>query len=229
MGRVITARTWRGVILIVALGVVVMMGATVVRGAWQAPSRVAGALPPPPFRSMGELSPELTRMLLAVEDPRFFDHHGVDFRTPGAGWTTISQGLVKILYFERFRPGPLPKLEQTLLAIGFDAATPKRLQLDLFWNRAYLGTRSAEDVEGFPRGANVWFGRDVTKLERRQFLTLVAMLMAPNRFAPDRHPEAVAERVGRIERMLAGRCEAAEWRDVEYEGCASGPGAGFSP
>ena len=49
--------------------------------------------------------------LLTVEDPAFHTHHGIDFRAPGAGWTTIPQGLAKDLYFDAFRPGPLAKLD----------------------------------------------------------------------------------------------------------------------
>jgi len=39
-----------------------------------------------------------------VEDPHSFEHGGVDFSTPGAGITTITQGLVKHLYFDQFKP-----------------------------------------------------------------------------------------------------------------------------
>ncbi|MGK2857190.1 MAG: transglycosylase domain-containing protein [Thermoanaerobaculia bacterium] len=200
----------------------VALAATIARGAWQAPARVAAHLPPPPMLTIRERPPDFTRILLAVEDPKFFDHRGIDLRSPGAGWTSITQGLVKVLYFERFRPGPLAKLEQTLLAVGFDAATPKRLQFDLFWNCVYLGTRGGESITGFPRAAIAWFGRDVKTLDRRGFLTLVAMVMAPNRFSPEHHPDANAERVARIERLLAGLCQPKSWRDVEYQDCGSG-------
>ena len=33
--------------------------------------------------------------LLRVEDPSFYEHHGVDLHTPGQGLTTITQALVK--------------------------------------------------------------------------------------------------------------------------------------
>lgn len=43
--------------------------------------------------------------LLSVQDPTFYSHRGFDFNTPGAGLTTITQALVKFLYFDDFRPG----------------------------------------------------------------------------------------------------------------------------
>src|SRR4026208_228052 len=42
-----------------------------------------------------DMSPERKAMLLAIEDPTFERHHGVDLETPGAGMTTLTQALVK--------------------------------------------------------------------------------------------------------------------------------------
>jgi membrane peptidoglycan carboxypeptidase len=69
-----------------------------------------------PQLSLSDLSPERKKMLLAIEDPTFTYHHGVDLSTPGAGMTTLTQGLVKLLYFpEGFHPG-IAKIRQTLIA-----------------------------------------------------------------------------------------------------------------
>ena len=88
----------------------------------------------------GDLSAEQLRILLAVEDPKFFSHPGVDLSTPGAGMTTITQGLVKFLYFDQFRPG-LAKIRQSLLALGFDARTQKSTQLTIFLTSGYMEAR----------------------------------------------------------------------------------------
>ncbi|MDD2770086.1 MAG: hypothetical protein PHT19_15275 [Methylococcus sp.] len=48
--------------------------------------------------TLSNLTSDRLKLLLAVEDPTFFEHHGVDLNTPGAGMTTISQSLVKLLY-----------------------------------------------------------------------------------------------------------------------------------
>src|SRR5689334_21462540 len=45
------------------------------------------------------------KALLAVEDPNFYTHNGIDLSTPGAGYTTITQGLVKVYFFGDFNPG----------------------------------------------------------------------------------------------------------------------------
>ena len=55
--------------------------------------------------AMAALPAERKAMLLAVEDPGFYSHKGVDFASPGQGMTTITQALVKFLYFDSFIPG----------------------------------------------------------------------------------------------------------------------------
>jgi membrane peptidoglycan carboxypeptidase len=142
--------------------------------------------------------------LLAVEDPSFFQHHGIDLWTPGAGITTLSQGMVKYLYFEHFQPG-LAKLEQSLIAaLALDPLVDKQTQLTIFVNTCTLGTDRGEPVRGFAQAARAYFGKPFAKLSREQYLSLVAMLIAPETFHVRERPESNARRVERIERLLAG-------------------------
>ena len=158
--------------------------------------------------------------LLAVEDPGFYEHHGVDLTTPGAGLTTISQGLVKIHYFDDFEPG-FAKLKQTILAIILDSELTKQQQLVLLLNTARLGTVHGETISGFPDAAEAYFGKGFSELSHREFISLVAMLVAPNRYHVAASPEENAERVNHILAMLAGRCKPEGFRDVYYKNCAA--------
>jgi len=159
-------------------------------------------------------------MLLRVEDPGFFAHRGVDFSTPGAGMTTITQALVKRFYFDGFRPG-FAKLEQSLIArFALDPAMSKRDQLEVFINYASFGTARGRDIIGFAAAAEHYYRRPFAALTDREYLSLVAMLMAPNALDPIRHPQENAERVRRIEALLADRCVPRGLRDVSYEDCA---------
>ena len=160
------------------------------------------------------------RMLLRVEDPAFYTHQGVDFSTPGAGMTSITQGLVKRFYFDRFKPG-FAKLEQSLIArFVFDPAMPKNDQLKAYLNHSYFGNPEGTPVIGFAEASRTYFGRELHQLNDREFLSLVAMLMSPNQLDPMRHRRENSERVRRIEAMLAGKCKPAGLRDVLYTACA---------
>jgi membrane peptidoglycan carboxypeptidase len=215
--------TMKRIILILFAAVAAYALVTIAEGYVRAPSVLATRAPQAPL-ALGPqyLTDTQLRILLTVEDPSFFTHHGVDLTTPGAGMTTITQGLVKILYFDSFKPG-IAKIRQTLLAIGFDARASKQLQLGLFLKAVYLGTWEGRRILGFENAAQAYFGRGVMALSTREFTSLVAMCIAPNQFHVRAAPRANAERVARIERLLRGDCRARGLRDVYYEDCAHRP------
>lgn len=160
--------------------------------------------------------------LLAVDDPMFYDHHGIDSRTRGAGYTTITQGLVKILYFGDFQPGLLRwrKVKQTIIAIAFNARVSKEEQLRLFVNAVYLGSRDGHDVRGFSSASDEYLGKPFAQISDEEYLELVAMIVAPDKYNVATHPERNHDRVSRIKRLLAGACMPSDVNDVEYADCA---------
>lgn len=169
---------------------------------------------------LSDLPKRRIMMLLKVEDPGFYQHHGLDFSTPGAGMTSITQGLVKRFYFDRFTPG-FAKVEQSLIArFVLDPAVPKNGQLQAYLNFTYFGTQGRRPVIGYADAARTYYGRELSQLSDREFLSLVAMTIAPKQLDPVRHKRANDERVRRIEAMLAGRCKPSGFRDVTYEACA---------
>lgn len=171
---------------------------------------------------LSDLPKRRLAMLVRIEDPSFYAHRGVDFSTPGAGMTSITQSLVKRFYFDDFQPG-FAKLEQSLIArFVLDPAMPKDAQLKAYLNHSHFGWRAGRPVLGLAAAARTYYGREAAQLSDRQYLSLVAMLMAPKQYDPQRQPRANAERVRRIEAMLAGRCEPLGLRDVALRACAAG-------
>jgi membrane carboxypeptidase/penicillin-binding protein len=169
---------------------------------------------------IGGVPQRRVRMLLAVEDPSFFRHRGVDFSTAGQGMTTMTQSLAKFLYFDRFTPG-FAKLELMLIArFALEPSTSKREQLEIFFNHARFGRFKGRQVKGFAAAARSFYGKPLEQLSDREYLSLVAMLVAPNRLDPVRHPRANEERTRRIIALLRGLCRPEGLRDVYYEGCA---------
>ncbi|MHA1549133.1 MAG: hypothetical protein ACTSYE_09385 [Alphaproteobacteria bacterium] len=59
----------------------------------------------PALRAPAHLTDNQRAILLAVEDPAFDHHNGLDFSQPGQGMTTITQAITKFLYFDPFKPG----------------------------------------------------------------------------------------------------------------------------
>jgi membrane peptidoglycan carboxypeptidase len=159
-----------------------------------------------------DLSPHQLEILLKVEDPRFFEHGGVDFSTPGAGITTITQALVKLLYFDKFSPG-IAKLKQTAIAAcALDPLMPKQEQLRLFINMAYLG----HNVRGFEQAAQAYFHKPFKQLGEEEYIAIVAMLIAPEVFSVRKFPPRNAERVARIKRVVSGEYKPRGLFDLYY-------------
>lgn len=159
-----------------------------------------------------DLSPRQLDILLKVEDPRFFSHAGIDFSTPGAGSTTLTQRVVETMYFEHFEPG-LDTLQQILIASGaLDPLMPKAEQLRVFINTVYLGPAA----HGFEPAAQQYFHRPFKQLGEDEYLALVAMIIAPDVFDLRNQPERNAERVARIRSLVAGQYTPRGRCDVYY-------------
>ncbi|MBY0564071.1 MAG: transglycosylase domain-containing protein [Hyphomonadaceae bacterium] len=210
--------------LAIAIALVLLVGFAAYQGAavLRAQARTQEVLE----RAWAQAGPPISRelqvswieALLRVEDPGFRLHRGVDFTTPGQGWTTITQALTKRLYFESFTPG-FAKIEQSLIArFVLDSAISKDEQLDLFLSLAYFGDVDGRSVIGFRNAAQAYHGKALGELNRQEFLALVAMLPAPNDLRPG--SAANAERVARIERLLDDECAPRDWQDVWLEACA---------
>ena len=154
--------------------------------------------------------------LLAIEDPNFYNHHGIDLKTPGAGITTITQGLVKIFYFDHFKPG-IAKLKQSLIACwALDPLITKHDQLTLFINYIYLGSVQGKPVYGFAEAAEAYYKKPFNKLSQDEYLSIVAMIIAPMNFNIITHAKANAERTGRIKKVISGEYKPKGLMDLYY-------------
>lgn len=170
------------------------------------------------FLTWADLTTRQQDILIKIEDPAFFDHAGVDFLTPGAGITTLTQALVKRFYFDPFKPG-FAKLEQSLIAwLVLNRQVSKEDQLTLFLNHAYLGRAESGALIGFPAASQHFFGKPVLGLTEAEYISLVAALIAPNSHAPGTEENDI--RSERITRYLAGLCAPANNGDVWLPTCS---------
>jgi membrane carboxypeptidase/penicillin-binding protein len=160
-----------------------------------------------------DLSSRQLEILLKVEDPAFYTHHGVDFTTPGAGWTTITQALAKRFYFDDFQQG-LMKVKQTLCAwLALDPLVSKERQLDLFINIMYFGN----DTYGLSDAARYYYGKAPGDLTDDEFISLIGSIVSPDELNAEDHPKENSERVGRIKKMLDGSYAPTGLFDIMYE------------
>ncbi len=164
--------------------------------------------------TVNDLTERQLEIFLKVEDPNFYGHHGVDFGTPGAGWTTITQGLAKKFYFAHFEQG-IMKIKQSLCAwLALDPLVDKDTQLTIYMNISYFGN----GVTGLVGAAEYYYGKNVSELTEDEYISLIASLVDPNGLNVKDHPEENAQRVTRIKKLLAGEYKPKGLFDILYEG-----------
>jgi membrane carboxypeptidase/penicillin-binding protein len=158
--------------------------------------------------SPSELPRARLRALLVVQDPTFYRHNGIGLVDGPLGHTTLTQALGKGLFFKIFTPGLLRyrKIELMIAAWAFDRRVPKTRQLQLYLNRAGFGSFEAHEILGFPAAARAFFGKDLQRLTDEDYLGLLAMLEAPNRYHVLRDARANAVRVHNIQQQVRHAC-----------------------
>ena len=187
---------------------------------------------------LGSLPDGTVQILLRVEDPGFRKHKGIDPFTRGQGRGTITRALVRVLYLDRYDLGGVAGAGQhvfrfvhsfagpvdlgpDVMALVVNSRVSKDRQLRLFLQHVYMGTQKGRPVYGFAEGARVHFGKSRAQLTRRYVIALIGMMVDPDQFHPVLHPDALSERMLRIERLLGGQCKPRGAGDVYYADCTA--------
>lgn len=143
---------------------------------------------------------------IAVEDRRFYRHHGVDWhRVIGAalanlraghttqGSSTITMQLSRNVFPERIRAADRTirrKLLEVRVARDIERRFTKDEILELYLNHIYFGG----GAYGIEAASRHWFGRAAEDLTLEQAALLAALPKAPSSYDPRRHRERARSR-----------------------------------
>lgn len=164
------------------------------------------------------LGAEKLALLLRVQDPDFYNHNGIDLKTPGAGITTLTQSLSKRLAFKKFTPG-IGKIRQTGYALALDNVLTKEQQIALFLETVEMGRSEGGWITGFHKASETFFKMPVSDLSKEQFIRLVAVLIAPGKYTLGGADTALDERARRIMRLSKNECSLVTLTDVWLDSC----------
>lgn len=156
------------------------------------------------------------KFLLRIEDPGFPGHNGIDMWTNGAGQTTITEEVAKILFDPQMSTGRL-----MVSAYFLNRKIPKKDQLKIFINYVSFGMWEGKKVEGFAQASKTLYGKFFKTISLAEFLALAAMIKDPEQFHVLRHTDANQERVDRIARLLQGECGPYNYRDDTLDDCVA--------
>jgi len=149
-----------------------------------------------------ELPDYVPKAFIAIEDRRFYYHHGVDplgiaraaladvlRRGASQGGSTITQQLAKNLFLTQERTVSR-KLQEVVLALWLEHKYSKAEILDLYLNRVYFGA-GAYGVEG---AAQRYFGKSARRLTLAEAAMLAGLVQSPSRLSPSHNPDGAARR-----------------------------------
>jgi penicillin-binding protein 1B len=156
--------------------------------------------------SYNDIPPVLAHAIISIEDRRFFEHGGVDIwgvaralwrnttdDETTQGGSTITQQLVKNSFLTPERT-LRRKFAEAMTALALEHRLSKQDILALYCNEIYLGQRGATSVRGVEQAARIYFGKELKDISLSEAATIAGMIQSPNRYAPDRRPEASAAR-----------------------------------
>jgi penicillin-binding protein 1C len=154
--------------------------------------------------SLDSLPPAAVAAIVASEDERFYQHHGVDPRgvvralwlnvaggRVAYGGSTITMQLVRMVHHAGAPRTLGHKIEEAVLALRLERELGKREILEQYLNRAYY----ANGAYGLDSAARTYFGKPAVSLSVGQATLLAVVPRGPNRYDPLRHlDEAVRRR-----------------------------------
>ncbi|AHK03491.1 MULTISPECIES: penicillin-binding protein 1C [Rhizobium/Agrobacterium group] len=161
--------------------------------------------------SAAEVDPQFLRMLIAYEDQRFYDHHGIDpWALLRSAWQLASNGRivsgastlsmqVARLIEPRTDRSFSAKFLQGLRALQIERRLDKVEILDLYLNIAPYGG----NLEGVRAASLAWFGKEPARLDTAEAALLVALPQLPEKRRPDRFPDAARQARERVLQRLA--------------------------
>jgi penicillin-binding protein 1A len=147
----------------------------------------------------------LKAAIVATEDPRFYNHHGIDFRgilravkedvklilTPRRlqGGSTITQQLARLLFLHQ-RQTIRRKLKEALLSMQIESKYSKEKILTMYCNQFYLG----HGVYGVEAASNLFFGKSVSELNLEECALISGIFRGPAIYSPYNKEELTLRR-----------------------------------
>src|SRR5258708_11451989 len=168
------------------------------------------------------VSPNLVHALIAIEDQRFYDHHGFDLRRIGSaaltnlrharavqGGSTITQQLARQSFLKPDKT-LRRKLQELILAERIERFYTKPQILEPYLNKVYF----RDGLYGVEAAVRGYFGTHASELSVAEAATLAGLVKSPSTYAPTVSPErATARRNLVLQAMLdSGAIDRATWQ-----------------
>ena len=153
--------------------------------------------------SIDQMPQQLIDAVVSIEDQRFYDHYGVDWkRTISAfanlvfhfwdseqGGSTITQQLIKNVTLDN-ETNASRKVREIFRAVSVEQTLDKRTILEAYLNTIPLGN----GICGVQVAANYYFNKDVSELNLLECASIAGITKNPSAYDPIYHPDGNLER-----------------------------------
>ncbi len=153
--------------------------------------------------SLEQVSPEMKKALLAIEDSHFYTHPGINPVSLGrailgsveggigsaGGGSTLTMQLVKNLFLRPERTLSR-KVAEIVLAVRLEQVFSKDEILEMYLNQVYWG----HNLYGIQAAARSYFNKDASELNLAEAAMLAGILPAPETLSPFRNLEGAKRR-----------------------------------
>jgi 1A family penicillin-binding protein len=159
---------------------------------------------------LDRISPYMLDAIVAIEDRRFFSHHGIDPARIGAaawrnfragriveGGSTITQQLARVSQLTPVRTYER-KVREIMLAARLEERYTKPQILEEYLNTVYLG----EGYYGVEAASRGYFGKSAFDLKAHEAALLAALVRSPSRDAPCVSPARALKRRNLVLRLM---------------------------
>jgi penicillin-binding protein 1A len=173
---------------------------------------------------LNDISPQLKRAVLAIEDSSFFSHNGVNFVSVGRalrrnsdqggtveGGSTLTMQLVKNLFLSPKRVFSR-KIAEAVLAMRIEQVFPKDKVFELYLNQAYWGHNNY----GAETAAQSYFNKSAADLNLAEAALMAGLVQAPEALSPFVDRKAAIER----QHVVLRRMRDLKWITIEEEDAA---------
>ncbi len=163
--------------------------------------------------------------VLAIEDTRFFEHGGVDYkgmvraalanlgRVKSQGASTITMQVARNVYLSSEKTFTR-KIYEILLTFKLEHLLSKNQILEIYMNQIYLGNRAY----GFAAASEAYFGKPLKDISVAEAAMLAGLPKAPSAYNPIANPKrARIRQLYIIDRMESNRFITPEQADMARE------------
>lgn len=154
------------------------------------------------YTPINKIPKQVIDTVIAIEDRRFYEHHGVDIkgvlravthrimgRKTLQGGSTITQQVVRNLLLS-----PEKTMERKIIEIAWSWELEKRLSkekiLEIYLNALFLGNGSY----GVTAAAHRYFSKNLDELTPEQVALIAGLFQSPSRFNPLKNPKLARAR-----------------------------------